>query len=297
MLGVTGPNEYENNVNNNFHTNRIAQWTLKYTLEVIGYLKEKHLLQYEKLKEKWAFDEEKETAEWQNIIHKIHLPFDEKRNIYLQQDGFLDKDLAVASTISVNERPINQHWSWDRILRSPFIKQADTLQSMYLFEKEYDKETIKRHFDFYEPFTVHESSLSPCIHAILAGAIGYEKRAYELYLRTARLDLDDYNNDTADGCHITSMGGTWMAFVKGFGGMRTNDGKLSFKPFIPDKWDSYSFRINFRGTILEIKVNKLTVCVENLSDQELTLLLYDQEQYIGGNKKTEVQLIHGYNEN
>jgi len=297
MLGVTGPNEYENNVNNNFHTNRIAQWTLKYTLEVIGYLKEKYFLQYGKLKEKWAFDEEKETAEWQNIIQKIHLPFDEKRNIYLQQDGFLDKDLAVASTISVNERPINQHWSWDRILRSPYIKQADTLQSMFLFENEYDRETIKRHFDFYEPLTVHESSLSPCIHSILAGAIGYEKRAYELYLRTARLDLDDYNNDTADGCHITSMGGTWMAFVKGFGGMRTNDGKLSFKPFIPDKWDSYSFRINFRGTVLEIKVNKLIVCIENLSDQELTLLLYDQEQYISGNKKIEVQLKHGYNEN
>jgi len=297
MLGVTGPNEYENNVNNNFHTNRIAQWTLKYTLEVIEYLKEKHQSLYNKLKEKWAFNEEKETTEWQNIIQKIHLPFDEKRNIYLQQDGFLDKDLAVASTISVNERPINQHWSWDRILRSPYIKQADTLQSMFLFENEYDRETIKRHFDFYEPLTVHESSLSPCIHAILAGAIGYEKRAYELYLRTARLDLDDYNNDTADGCHITSMGGTWMAFVKGFGGMRTNDGKLSFKPFLPEKWDSYSFRINFRGTVLEIKVNKLTVCIENLSDQALTLLLYDQEQYIGGNKKIEVQLKHGYNEN
>lgn len=297
MLGVTGPNEYENNVNNNFHTNRIAQWTLKYTLEVIGYLKENHFSQYEKLKEKWAFNEVKETAEWQNIIQKIHLPFDQKRNIYLQQDGFLDKDLAVASTIPENERPINQHWSWDRILRSPYIKQADALQSMFLFENEYDKVTIKRHFDFYEPFTVHESSLSPCIHAILAGAIGYEKRAYELYLQTARLDLDDYNNDTADGCHITSMGGTWMAFVKGFGGMRTNDGKLSFKPFLPEKWDSYSFRINFRGTILEIKVDKLTVCIENLSDQELTLLLYDQEQYVGGNKKTEVQLKHGYNEN
>jgi maltose phosphorylase len=297
MLGVTGPNEYENNVNNNFHTNRIAQWTLKYTLEVIDYLKEKHFLEYNKLKEKWAFNEESETAEWQNIIQKIHLPFDEKRNIYLQQDGFLDKDLAVASTIPVNERPINQNWSWDRILRSPYIKQADTLQSMFLFENEYDKETIKRHFDFYEPLTVHESSLSPCIHAILAGAIGYEKRAYELYLRTARLDLDDYNNDTADGCHITSMGGTWMAFVKGFGGMRTSDGKLSFKPFLPEKWDSYSFRINFRGTILEIKVNKQTVCIENLSDQELILLLYDQELNIGGNKKTEVQLKHGYNEN
>ena len=167
---------------------------------------------------------------------------------------------------------------------------------MFLFEDNFDKETIKRHFDFYEPLTVHESSLSPCIHTILASAIGYEEKAYELYLRTARLDLDDYNNDTADGCHITSMGGTWMAFVKGFGGMRVRNGRLSFSPFIPDKWNAYSFRINFRNSILEITVNKMTVCIENLSGQELTLMLYDQEQFIGGNKKTEVQLKHDRNE-
>ena len=297
MLGVTGPNEYENNVSNNFHTNRIAQWTLKYTLEVIGYLKEKHHSQYLHLKEKWGFNEESETANWNDIIQKIHLPFDTKRNIFLQQDGFLDKDLKKAAGIPETERPINQHWSWDRILRSPYIKQADTLQSMFLFEDDYNKETIKRHFDFYEPLTVHESSLSPCIHTILASAIGYEKKAYELYLRTARLDLDDYNNDTTDGCHITSMGGTWMAFVKGFGGMRIRNGRLSFAPFIPENWNSYSFRINFRNTILEIKVNKETVCIENLSDMELTLTLYDQEQFIGRNKIIEVQLKHDRHEN
>ena len=297
MLGVTGPNEYENNVNNNFHTNRIAQWTLSYTLEIIEYLKEKHLSQYNQLKEKWSFNEDAETAHWLKIIDKIHLPFDAKRNIFIQQDGFLDKDLKKAIEIPETERPINQHWSWDRILRSPYIKQADTLQSMFLFEDEYGKETIKRHFDFYEPFTVHESSLSPCIHTILASTIGYNKKAYEMYLRTARLDLDDYNNDTADGCHITSMGGTWMAFVKGFGGMRIRDGKVSFAPFIPDKWNSYAFRINFRGAILQINVNKQTVCIENLSDNELTLMLYDQELFVGGNKKTEVQLKHDRNEN
>ncbi|MCX6236241.1 MAG: glycoside hydrolase family 65 protein [Bacteroidia bacterium] len=297
ILGVTGPNEYENNVSNNFHTNRIARWTLNYTLKVIGYLKEKHLLQYGKLQEIWAFNEEAETANWLNIIQNIYLPFDAKRNIFLQQDGFLDKDLTIASKIPDAERPINQHWSWDRILRSPYIKQADTLQSMFLFEDDYDKETIKRHFDFYEPLTVHESSLSPCIHTILASAIGYKKKAYEMYLRTARLDLDDYNNDTSDGCHITSMGGTWMAFVKGFGGMRIRNGRLSFAPFIPEKWTSYSFRINFRNTILEIKVNKETVCIENLSDTELTLTLYDQKQFIGRYKKTDVQLKHDHNEN
>ena len=296
ILGVTGPNEYENNVNNNFHTNRIAQWTLSYTLEVIKYLKAKYPSQYSKLKEKWLFFEDTETANWLNIIKDIHLPFDEKRNIFLQQDGFLDKDLKPAAEIPSNERPINQNWSWDRILRSPYIKQADTLQSMFLFEDDYDKETIARHFDFYEPLTVHESSLSPCIHTILASAIGREKKAYEMYIRTARLDLDDYNSDTADGCHITSMGGTWMAFVKGFGGMRIPNERVAFSPFIPENWKSYSFRINFRDVILNINVNKTTVCIENLSDKDLTLTLYHQEQFIGGNKKAEVQLKYNHNE-
>ncbi|NEW82479.1 MAG: glycoside hydrolase family 65 protein [Mariniphaga sp.] len=296
MLGVTGPNEYENNVNNNYHTNRIAQWTLGYTLEVIEYLKEKHLAQYHGLAEKWGFNEHAETANWRDIIEKIYLPFDAKRNIFLQQDGFLDKDLKKVAEIPAAERPINQHWSWDRILRSPYIKQADTLQSMFLFEDNFDKETIKRHFDFYEPLTVHESSLSPCIHTILASTIGYEEKAYEMYLRTARLDLDDYNNDTSDGCHITSMGGTWMAFVKGFGGMRVRNGKVSFAPLMPGKWTAYSFRINFRNTVLEINVNKNTVSIGNLSDQELKLTIYDQEYFIGGNKKTEVQLKLDRNE-
>ena len=177
ILGVTGPNEYENNVSNNFHTNRIAQWTLGFTIKVISYLKEKNRLQYDELKTKWKFDEEAETAKWQSIIEKIYLPYDSTKNIFLQQDGFLDKDLTVAAAIPVTERPINQHWSWDRILRSPYIKQADTLQSLFLFEEDYDRETIKRNFDFYEPLTVHESSLSPCIHTILASATGYEEKS------------------------------------------------------------------------------------------------------------------------
>ncbi len=296
ILGVTGPNEYENNVNNNFHTNRIAQWTLQFTLETIEYLKENHPSLYQGQLEKWHFNELTETTLWQNIIRNIYFPYDPKRNIFLQQDGFLDKILNPAAEIPVEERPINQHWSWDRILRSPYIKQADTLQSMFLFEERYDRETLKRHFDFYEPYTVHESSLSPCIHSILASSAGYEEKAYELYLRTARLDLDDYNNDTADGCHITSMGGTWMAFVKGFGRMRIKEGRISFSPFIPDRWDSYSFRINFRNTTLKINVNKQTVCIENLSDSALTILLFNLEQSLGANKKLEVKLKSHYHE-
>ena len=296
MLGVTGPNEYENNINNNFHTNRIAQWTLQYTLGTIDFLKKNHPSLYQSLIKKWQFNEETETDLWHAIIKDIHLPYDAKREIFLQQDGFLDKNIKTVDEIPAKERPINQHWSWDRILRSPYIKQADTLQSLYLFEDQYDKKTIKRHFDFYEPLTVHESSLSPCVHTILSAAIGYKQKAYDLYLRTSRLDLDDYNNDTADGCHITSMGGTWMAFVKGFGGMRVQNGMISFSPFIPHNWNSYAFRIHFRNNVLKINVLKNTVCIENLSDNDITLLLYDQQQIIGGNMKSEVQLKHDHHE-
>jgi maltose phosphorylase len=154
------------------------------------------------------------------------------------------------------DRPLNQKWSWDRILRSCFIKQADVLQGIYLFEDDFDIDTIKRNFDFYEPMTVHESSLSPCVHVILASKLGYKDQAYQFYLRTARLDLDDYNNDTEEGCHITSMAGTWMSVVKGFGGMRIREGKLHFAPYLPDQWKSYSFRIEFRGRVLKVKVTK-----------------------------------------
>ncbi|MCL6101968.1 MAG: family 65 glycosyl hydrolase domain-containing protein [Bacteroidetes bacterium] len=283
MLGVTGPNEYENNVNNNFHTNRIAQWTLKYTLEVIDLLKKEHHKAFAQLKEKWNFDEEAETSRWRDIIEKIYFAYDPSRDIFLQQDGFLDKELIPAAELPANERPLNQNWSWDRILRSPYIKQADTLQSLYLFENEYDKATIQRHFDFYEPLTVHESSLSPCIHTILASAIGYPAKAYELYLRTSRLDLDDYNNDTEDGCHITSMGGTWIAFVQGFGGMRVKNGRLHFAPILPDKWEGYSFLINFRNTILKIEVNKQEVVFDNYSGNEMVISIYGKEFVLPSN--------------
>ncbi|KOH43953.1 family 65 glycosyl hydrolase domain-containing protein [Sunxiuqinia dokdonensis] len=255
MLGVTGPNEYENNVNNNFHTNKMAVWTLNYTLKVIDYLKRDHPYLFEEMIQKWKFNELQETAVWREIIEKMYFPLDEKSGLYLQQDGFLDKEIIPVQQMNQEERPINQNWSWDRILRSCYIKQADTLQSFYWFQDEFDMETLTRHFDFYESITVHESSLSPCVHGILAARIGRREKAYELYLRTARLDLDDYNNDTEDGLHITSMAGTWMAFVESFGGMRVKNGQLLLDPFIPESWESYSFKLNYRNSHLEIQMS------------------------------------------
>jgi maltose phosphorylase len=263
ILGVTGPNEYENNVNNNFHTNNMAVWTLGFTLDALAYLREKHKDLFVDLCQKWRFDEDVEVAHWNDIIAKMYFPWDEQRKIFLQQDGFLDKELNPVSDINPNDRPINQNWSWDRILRSPYIKQADVLQSLYWFEDQYDQEFLARHFDFYESLTVHESSLSPCVHSILAASLNRKEKAYELYLRTARLDLDDYNNDTEDGLHITSMGGTWMAFVIGLGGLRVVNGVLNLTPMIPENWIDYSFRIIYQGAHLKVIVKHGQVEVIN----------------------------------
>lgn len=277
MHGVTGPNEYENNVNNNWYTNYLAAWCLKYTLEAIDHVQQSAAKRWKEIKTALHFDEKTEQAKWQDIIAKIHLPYDAELGIYVQHEGFLDKDLLTVADLRPQDRPLNQKWSWDRILRSVFIKQADVLQGLYFFEDQFDEAAIRRNFDFYEPRTVHESSLSPCVHAILAARLGKKEKAYEMYLRTARLDLDDYNNDTEDGCHITSMAGTWMAFVKGFGGMRVYNNMLHFSPYIPENWKGYSFKIRFRGMFVEVVVSQDEVQIVNRSRQSAELMLYGQK--------------------
>jgi maltose phosphorylase len=290
MLGVTGPNEYENNINNNFYTSYLAQWCFNYTVEALNQVKNNNLDRFNEIVFKTNFKETIEVAEWKKIASNVYFPRDEELGIYLQQDGYLDKEQILVKNLPESDRPLNQKWSWDRILRSCFIKQADVLQGLYLFEDHFDVATIQRNYDFYEPRTVHESSLSPCVHAIIAAKLGDEKRAYEFYLRTSRLDLDDYNNDTEDGCHTTSMAGTWMAVVEGFGGMRVNDGILSFNPFIPANWNAFSFKIKFRGNLLNIKVDKEGINIENLSGKAITVKIFDALHQIDSKKVKHIAL-------
>ncbi len=280
MLGVTGPNEYENNVNNNWYTNTIACWCMSYTQEAFKHVKESNPARYEEIIKNLNFDFETETARWNDILENMHFPVDEETGVFMQQDGFMDKEQLMASDLDPQFRPINQFWSWDRILRSCFIKQADVLQGIYLFEENYDMETIKKNYNFYEPRTLHESSLSPCIHSILASKIGDIDSAYEMYLRTSRLDLDDYNREAHEGLHITSMAGTWMSIVEGFGGMRVVNGQLSLKPLIPEKWQSYSFKVLFRGNLLNIYVSAEEVGVINEEGEDISIFIKDDEYKI-----------------
>ncbi|MBO0475643.1 glycoside hydrolase family 65 protein [Vagococcus sp. DIV0080] len=269
MHGVTGPNEYENNVNNNWYTNYIAIWVLKYTLE-----------NYRRYQQETAVQiSEEEMAHWEDIIANMYFPKDDELGVFVQHDTFLDKELIPVTDLDPKDVPLNQNWSWDHILRSCFIKQADVLQGIYYFNNDFTMEEKRRNFEFYEPMTVHESSLSPCIHSILAAELGMEEKAVEMYQRTARLDLDNYNNDTEDGLHITSMTGSWLAIVQGFAQMKTYDETLSFSPFLPKKWSKYAFHINYRGRLLHVLIDS-QVTITLLSGEPIDVTIYNKEQHL-----------------
>ena len=268
--GVTGPNEYENNINNNYYTNWMAKWVLSYALENIDTVAPEFQTKLNVTAE--------ERKHWQDIVDKMYLPEADvtdvngvPRHVFAAHDTFLDKELVPVRDLDPKNLPINQHWSWDRILRSPYIKQSDTLHAMYYFPDAFTEQQKRDNYEFYEPFTVHESSLSPSVHSIIAADLKMADKSVEFYERTARLDLDNYNNDTSDGLHITSMTGAWLSIVQGFAGMRVRDDQLHFEPFLPDKWQGYSFRFLFRGRLLSVAVDQNGSHVELLSGEPLTI--------------------------
>lgn len=281
MLGVTGPNEYENNVNNNWYTSYIACWSMRYAAQAAAWVRGNRPADYARICAKRHFSEAAETARWAEIDANMYLGEDPELGIFLQQDGYLDKEQTLAAELDPAERPINQKWSWDRILRSCFIKQADVLQGLYFFPEDFELETVRRNFHFYESRTVHESSLSSCVHAILAARLGEMDKAHELYLRTSRLDLDDYNHEVEEGCHVTSMAGSWLSVVEGFGGMRMQGDVLSFDPQLPESWRSLSFKVNYRERVLTLKVSHegVELCVEGAP---VDIILCGQLCHAGG---------------
>ena len=269
ILGVTGPNEYENNVNNNWYTNYIASWCLRYTQDVAADLMERHPAEWRSLAKRLSFDFEKSAAHWTSIVRGMHYPQLEGSEVFLQQDGFMDKEQLMAIDLDPLERPINQHWSWDRILRSVFIKQADVLQGLYFFWDDFSLSQIEANYSFYEPKTLHESSLSPCVHAVIASRLKRDDEAYSHYLRTARLDLDDYNAEVHEGLHITSMAGTWLAVVEGFGGFKVRKGVPCFDGRLPQQWNQLAFQVCFRDRLIAVEINETETKVQLIAGDSI----------------------------
>ena len=289
ILGVTGPNEYENNVNNNWYTNMLARWCLQYAGQQIKRLSTENPELAKRWRDKLGLTDAV-LERWQDVAERMYAPRDESLRIYLQQEGYLDKEQRLVSDLAEGDYPLHKNWSWDRILRSCYIKQADVLQGLYFFPHLVDQDEMRRSFDFYEPRTVHESSLSPSVYSIIASYCGYQDKAYELYLRTARLDLDNYNHDTDDGCHVTSMVGSWLAIVQGFAGLRFEGQQLSFNPYVPSQWQSYQFNFNYQNRAMTVRVDQRYFTLTLHQGEDLTVQVGKQGYRVSQTQALKLEL-------
>jgi trehalose/maltose hydrolase-like predicted phosphorylase len=268
---VTGPDEYTAIVNNNAYTNLMVQDQLSYAHETAGLLSKQYPEQFEHLKSKIGLLED-EAEGWLEAAQKMFIPYDEELGIYAQDDTFLTKKKWDFDHTPADKYPLLLHYHPLVIYRHQVLKQADLVMAMFLLSDQFSMADKIRNYNYYEPLTTHDSSLSPCIHSIISAEIGDLAGAYSYFDRTVRMDLDDINRNVKDGLHTAAMAGSWLSIVNGFGGMRLRGGTLSFHPALPAQWDSYRFKITSEGQLLDIFVSEQEVIYTLLDGKGLEIL-------------------------
>lgn len=248
---VTGPDEYTCIVNNNYYTNSMAKYNLDWAVKAMNIVLENDPKSYDALVNKLGLDIQ-ELDQFKEAAIKMYYPYDEQLGIHAQDDTFLNKQIWNLEKTPKEEFPLLLHYHPLTLYRYQVCKQADTVLSYYLLEDEADEEIIRRSYNYYEKVTTHDSSLSYCVFSIMASKLGYEEKAYRYFIETARLDLDNTHKNTKDGLHMANMGGTWLALVSGFGGMRVKETGLHFAPRLPKEWDELRFHIRYQDRLIAI---------------------------------------------
>ena len=256
--GVMGPDEFEVMVNHNMYTNIMAKKTFECTLSVLSDPR----LAWRSIAEKVGFSAST-LEEMRRAIDKMLILYDENTHLYEQHQGFYDLPHIDVDKIPVTDFPLYSHWSYDRIYRNDMIKQPDVLMFLFLYNQDFDLATKEANYDYYEPRCIHESSLSPSVHSILAEELGKEKEALSFFGFATRLDLDDYNRNTSEGLHMTSIAAAWMNIVYGFLGLRSDKPELSVNPALPERWTHYSVKLTYKGSLLRFDVRKSALTITN----------------------------------
>jgi alpha,alpha-trehalose phosphorylase len=252
--GVTGPDEYNTVVNNNTYTNLMARENLRYAAQTVEALRVSNPEVFAELVHKTALDLG-EVENWSRAADHMYVPFDRETGIYPQDDSFLDREQWDFASTPPEKYPLLLHYHPLNIYRHQVIKQTDVILAMFLLGHEFTLEEKRRNFLFYDPLTTGDSSLSSCVEAIVAAEIGEFEKATEYGMAALLMDLADVGGNVHDGCHIASMGGTWMVTVYGFAGMRDYDGMLSFRPkYAPERQSTMRFPLTYRGQMLEVEV-------------------------------------------
>jgi alpha,alpha-trehalose phosphorylase len=277
--GVTGPDEYNTVVNNNTYTNLMARENLWYAVETVETLREKNRELYAALVHDTGL-KENEIKAWQKAADSMYIPFDEEKSIHPQDDNFLNKEVWDFENTPLEKYPLLLHYHPLVIYRYQVIKQADVTLAMYLLGHEFTLEQKKSNFDYYDPLTTGDSSLSACIESILAWELGYDEKARNYFRYSLVMDLADVGGNVKDGVHIASMGGTWMAIVYGVAGLRDWGGRISFMPKLPEKACRLNFKLTVQGRLLEFEILKESVTYILKEGDDLTIRHFDDEIHL-----------------
>ncbi len=271
---VMGPDEFQMMVNHNCYTNYMAKKTFEYTVEC-----------FEKYKDRARVSPgEGELAAFSACAEKMYIPYDEERKLFEQHDGFFRLPHIEVKDIPAEEFPLYYHWSYDRIYRNDMIKQPDVLMLMLLHSGDFSLEQKRANYEYYEPRCIHESSLSPSVHSILASELKKEDEALGFFGFAARLDLDDYNRNTAEGLHTTSIAAAWLNIVYGFGGVRSDNDLLVLAPSIPSIWRRYAFKLQYRGRVISVDVQKGKASI-SVEGEALRAIVFGREETLSGTRE------------
>jgi alpha,alpha-trehalose phosphorylase len=255
---VTGPDEYNTVVDNNAYTNLMARENLWYAAATLTRIREQQPERYAALRHELKL-EDQELDAWQKAADSMYIPYADRDGIHLQDDNFLNKKAWPFETVPPSKYPLLLHFHPLVIYRHQVIKQADIVLAMFLLGNEFTQEQKRRNFDFYDPLTTGDSSLSVSIQSILACELGYLDKAREYSRYALLMDLADVAANVEQGCHIASMGGTWMAMVYGLAGMRDHQGRITFNPILPQKLKAVRFNLQIRGRRLAVHIDHAKV--------------------------------------
>jgi len=252
IAGVTGPDEYTAIVNNNYFTNIMARENLRYAAATLRAVADDNSGAYARLARATELDQD-EIEDWEQAAAHMFLPYDPELGIHLQDDSFTDKPIWDFLRTPPEHYPLLLFYHPLNLYRHQVIKQADIILALFLLSHEFSADDKRRDFDYYDPLTTHDSSLSVCVQSIIANEIGEREKALEYFHFAATMDLSDVGGNVKHGAHIASIGGTWLAFVYGFGGLRDHGGQLRFDPKLPKMWSGLTFHLEVRGSRLRIE--------------------------------------------
>jgi alpha,alpha-trehalose phosphorylase len=252
--GVTGPDEYTTVVNDNFYTNVMARFNLRYAARTVRFLAQWNPEAFDALRRATELDLQ-ELDEWDAAADAMFIPFDEELGINPQDSEFLQLEPWDWETTPPEHFPLLLNYHPLVIYRHQVLKQADVVLAMFLRSERFPVEQKRRNFDFYDPITTGDSSLSSCVQAVVAAEVGYDELALEYFTRSLYLDLCDSHGNTADGVHVANAGGVWAGIVNGFAGMVEQGNHLEFAPRLPSTWESLSFRLKRHGSLLQVDVD------------------------------------------